>query len=401
MLGIAGWLTVFLPATVAFGPALIDIVASLIAAIFLAYVIAERKTGWLREPWVRVIAAVWLFTVLRAALAGPSMSSLGLAVTWIRYPLLAIALATWVLRDPQWRDRLLISTAAVCGFLSIDALFQAITGFDVIGRPLYEGRLTATMSRPRLGITLAWICLPAVFGLLQQKWVKTAAGLALSCLAAIVLSGDRLAFLFALIGFAVCAFCVASTRRGIWMYLVVAAVFVTGMLVWRPDVYDRQVRSTIQAARTLERTHYGVIWSRALTIAQAHPVFGVGMNRYRDVCPDAAYGPIAESDNRLSACAAHPHNVYLEWLVEGGVVAFAGFVAAMVLIGRQLLAALPMLRHDFLFIALTVTLALRLFPASTATSLTRSWFSMPLWLFIGWALALAMTTIPVRDRAGR
>ncbi len=397
-LAVAGWLTVALPLTVAFGPALIDIVASLIVAVFLYHAIAERETEWLKEPWVRVIGAVWLFTIVRAAAVGPSMDHLGLAVAWVRYPLLAAALATWVLREQLWRDRLLISTAAVCGFLSLDALFQAAVGFDVIGRPLYGGRLTATMSRPRLGITLAWLCLPAVFGLWQAKWVKAAAALALSCLAAIVLSGDRMAFLFVLVGFGICLAAIASASRGVWVYLLVAVVFVTGLLALRPDIYDRQVRSTIEAARTLDQTHYGVIWSRALTMARAHPVVGVGMNRYRDVCPDAAYGAIVLSNNGHPACAAHPHNVYLEWLVEGGVLALAGFVAAMALIGRRLLSAWPVLRYDFVFIALVVTAALRLFPASTATSLTRSWFSMPLWLVIGWALAMAMAPVMARER---
>jgi O-antigen ligase len=397
-LAVAGWLTVVLPLTVALGPAAIDIVASLIVVAFLCHSVVERETAWLKEPWVRAIGAVWLFTMGRAAAVGPSMDHLGLAAAWIRYPLLAVALATWVLRDKQWRDRLLISTAAVCGFLSLDALFQAMTGFDVIGRPLFEGRLTATMSRPRLGITLAWLCLPAVFGLWQAKWVKAAAALALSCLAAIVLSGDRMAFLFVLAGLVGCLVYIASASRGVWGYLLVAAVFVAGMLAVRPDIYDRQVRSTIEAARTLDKTHYGVIWSRALTMARAHPVFGVGMNRYRDVCPDVAYGPIVQSSTGHSACAAHPHNVYLEWLVEGGVVALGGFVAAVMLIGRRLLGAWPVLRHDYVFVALLVTAVLRLFPASSATSLTRSWFSMPLWLVIGWALALAIAVSSTRER---
>ncbi len=398
VLSFAGWLTVALPATVLFGPALIDICCSMIAVVFLIHVARERDTAWLDEPWVQAIGALWIFTIFRAALVGSPWLSLGLALSWIRYPLLAIALATWILQHAVWRERLLLSTAAVCGFLSLDALFQAAMGFDVIGRPLFEGRLTATMNRPRLGATLAWLFLPAVFGLLGRNSVKAAAALTLTCLTAILLSGDRMAFLFASVGLVLCAACIPAVRRNLWVLAIAAVVLVGGVLIARPDVYERQVRSTIEAARNLGTTHYGVIWSRALVMAGNHPIFGVGMNRYRDVCADASYGPIAQSSNSLSACAIHPHNIYLEWFVEGGLLAVSGFVAAMLFVARQLWFAGALLRTNFLYAALVVTVGLRLFPASTATSLTRSWFSMPLWLVIGWALALALATNPLRAR---
>ena len=401
LLAAAGWLTVALPATVMFGPALIDICCSLIAVVFLVHVATERETGWLEQPWVKVIGALWVFTILRAALAGPPWLSFGMALSWIRYPLLAVALATWILQQAVWRERLLLSTAAVCGFLSVDALFQAAVGFDVIGRPLFEGRLTATMNRPRLGATLAWLFLPAVFGLLGQGWIRAAGALALTCLTAILLSGDRMAFLFALAGLGLTAVCVPAVRRKAWLFAIGTAVLVAGLLIARPDVYERQVTSTVEAARNIGTTHYGVIWKRALVMAGGHPILGVGMNRYRDVCADASYGPIAQSSNKLSACAIHPHNIYLEWFVEGGLIAAGGFIAAMLLVGRRLWASGALLATNTLYAALVVTVGLRLFPASTATSLTRSWFSMPLWLVIGWALALALAAAPTRARGAQ
>jgi O-antigen ligase len=170
------------------------------------------------------------------------------------------------------------------------------------------------------------------------------------------------------------------------------------VLLVKPDVYNRQVRSTVDAVRNIGNTHYGVIWQRALVMARTNPVFGVGMNHYRNACENAAYGPVVQLRPQETSCALHPHNLYLEWLVEGGLIGGAGFVAAMLLMLQRLWRALPVLRTDYVFIALIVTAGLRLFPASTAMSMTRSWFSMPLWLVIGWALAVAMaaTAAPVK-----
>jgi O-antigen ligase len=393
---IAGWLLVALPATVAIGPAVIDIVTVLLGLTFLAHSISTKDTSWLDETWVRVLGALWLFTIVRSLLTGPLWVSLGPALAWVRYPLLAVA-TIWVLREPVWRDRLLVSVALVCGFLSLDALFQAYFGVDIIGRPTLENRLTASMARPRLGITLAWFFLPAVFGLLQLHRPRLAIGMSLACLAAILLSGDRLAFLFAVAGLVLAALSIEVVRRRALIFGLLAAVLISGLLVLRPDVYARQVRSTIDAIQNIGSTHYGVIWSRALVMARASPVFGVGTNLYRDVCPDAAYGPVVRSNNNLEACAVHPHNIYLEWLVETGLVGAAWFVAGLGLIARRIWPAVPVLRTNFVFMALAISLALRLFPLGTATSMTRSWFSMPLWLMIGWLLAMAIDVTTQRQ----
>jgi O-antigen ligase len=401
LLPIAGWLMAALPVTVAIGPAIIDIVCSLVVVTFLAHVVREGDMDWLDEPWVRAILALWVFTVLRALVAGPPWVNVGLALSWVRYPLLAVAMATWILPYQVWRERLFWATAGVCGFLALDALFQAVVGFDIIGRPIMMERLTATMGRPRLGITLAWLFLPAAFGLLQRGWMRLAVGLALLCLAVILMSGDRLAFLFAITGLVVMAASLPAVRRQAWLIGLLAVALVGAVLVLKPDVYNRQVRSTMEAFRNMGATHYGVIWQRGLTIARANPVFGVGLNHYREVCENPAYGPVAQARINEAACGQHPHNLYLEWLVEGGLVGCAGFVVAMGLLFRRLWRALPVLKTDYVFVALVVTLGLRLFPASTATSLTRSWFSMPLWLVIGWALALAVAAKPGLKRAAR
>jgi O-antigen ligase len=400
-LPVAGWLLVALPVTVAIGPAAIDIVCSLVVVAFLARAARDEQWDWLNEPWVRAILALWVFTVLRAVVAGRPWLNVGLALSWVRYPLLVVAMATWILPHAIWRDRLLWSTAGVCGFLGLDALFQAAVGFDIIGRPIYQERLTATMARPRLGVTLAWLFLPATFGLLQREYVRAAVALALLCLTVILMSGDRLAFLFAIAGLGLVAASLPSVRGRAWKFGLVAVGLIAVVLVVKPDVYSRQVRSTVEAVRNIGATHYGVIWQRALTIAQANPIFGVGLNHYRSVCENPAYGPIAQARNNETACAQHPHNLYLEWLVEGGLVGCAGFLAALLLLLRRFWRALPMLRTDYVFVALLVTIGLRLFPASTATSLTRSWFSMPLWLVIGWALALAVAATPDREHKPR
>jgi O-antigen ligase len=152
-------------------------------------------------------------------------------------------------------------------------------------------------------------------------------------------------------------------------------------------VYHRQVASTIETIRDLPQTHYGVIWTSALRISADHPLFGLGPRVYRTVCPDSAYGPLYPYDRQEMRCATHPHNFYLEWLVDCGIVGLGLFLLAMALVLRRFLSGFRMDPRDWAHAGLLVTLLARLLPIASSTSFHHAWSAVPFWLVIGWGLS--------------
>ena len=67
--------------------------------------------------------------------------------------------------------------------------------------------------------------------------------------------------------------------------------------------------------------HYQVAWS----IFQNYPIFGSGLKTFRIECRKKAY-------SEYSGCTTHPHQLYLEFLSEIGLVGFVLFVSFFVYI---------------------------------------------------------------------
>ena len=138
------------------------------------------------------------------------------------------------------------------------------------------------------------------------------------------------------------------------------------------------------------QSHYGQIAARAVRIAEAHPLLGTGFDGFRRLCDDPAYfaGWHGTDGGGAAMCVQHPHNFYLQALVEGGVpglLLFTALAAAWLAVLARGLWRTP----DPLRTGLFVAALIQLWPVASTTALT----SMPLsgWFFVLLGLGLAHT----------
>ena len=117
----------------------------------------------------------------------------------------------------------------------------------------------------------------------------------------------------------------------------VALVLVAGTVAQSPDLTKRLIGHTAYDLDDFWAKRYGELFRRSVTIWQTEPVTGVGLKNFRRICVNDHYKPWGPVEDR---CYTHPHHIYLEWLVESGAVGFAGFLALLVLWGRDLVSGL-------------------------------------------------------------
>jgi O-antigen ligase len=132
-----------------------------------------------------------------------------------------------------------------------------------------------------------------------------------------------------------------------------------------------------------------------MAMIRAAPVFGFGLDGFRNHCADPNFFKgstwLGVSDAGISpvdGCNIHPHNYWLDVAVSGGLVGLAMFAGLAVLwlrrIGRNLVPAAEPMR-----LALLVATAVALWPLASTSSLfvadTGGWVVFT----IGWGLALA------------
>jgi O-antigen ligase len=381
------WLAILTPAAVVGGPSYADICATLVAFLFCIHAAWSRDLGWARQDWLYAAAALWLFSVLRSAVGEGGPDGVIRAATFIRFPLFAVALQSLVLAEKKWRDCLALSAAIALGVLACDAVFQYVTGRDVLGRPTLGFRLTAFYKHAWVGAMLSWTFLPPALALIDRGRRIWAAAFGALCITAILLSGDRMALLAALFALALLGLLFRQSRRVFLVAVPVGLLIAALFLTFNKTVYDRQVASTLETIGGFAHSHYAEIWGSAVRIWLSHPLFGVGSGGFRDVCPDLRYGPLYPFDPALPRCASHPHNLYLEWLADLGLVGLGLFLWMIVALGRRFIAGLRPGLRDWAYCGIFATFLARLWPLASWTSIHHAWSAVPFWLLVGWGLA--------------
>ncbi len=394
-LAIARVLSAAFPLTLLFGPAVSDVALCVIALLFLGHCYRAKEWQWLRTRWVQFALLFVGYLVIRNLFnpAGPGMAVYALA--WLRLPLFAAALAYAVLPDPwteRWMLRALLVTTA---FLALDTLWQFMHGVDLLGHAIYitDGfpRMTGPFSGPRVGITLAWLIFPALAWLVTLKSppaIARVAGVVLAVAAglAIYVSGERMAMLLFIGGVGLMLLALKQGRR----YLVLAALL-AALLGWQlTQTHEvlgrRQVGATSETVGGFWGSVYGRTWLSAVHVAQDHPMFGVGVRQFQPRCVDPKYGPNGTTADTLR-CPLHPHNFYLGWLAESGVV---GLGLLSLMLGSWAWLLVTRWRQWWgnpVATGLVVALVVKLAPFAVTPNHWATWALVPLWLLAGWLIA--------------
>lgn len=397
LLTIAQWCTYAIPLACAISRFVADLLLVITAILFLVHVIALRQSDWLKASWVKVALVLWGYVILHSLFAEDVIGSLGRSLSWGRFPIFGAALVYWVLQDAKGFHRMIVSLSVALGFMLLDTALQYFTGHDIIGWPTIpeEGspRLTGPFSAPRVGIMLIWMGIPVLAYWLMDTQGRTRKGKALllgiafavGLLSVIFMSGERMALLLTGLSFVLAFFLLPISKWLMVGITVIAAVCMALLAYTNPGLVVRQLGSTSKVVGEFGESNYGLIWHSGMAMVADHPAFGVGLRQFRVLCPKAEYGP---TDNIDARCNLHPHNIYLEWAIEAGLLGLSLFVGMVSLWVRVAIQELRELRCNPVFVGLFITLLIRLWPLATSTSFFTAWSAVPMWLMVGWLLAI-------------
>lgn len=407
VLRVIAWLsTALIPLFLIFSRGAADGALTLTALLFLLHSALRKDWGWVRAPFFLVALALWAWVVLAVTpLAIAPLDSLQRAATWIRYPIFFMAVTGWVLREEKARRWFFIAQAALLVFVTVDALWQYITGMSLTGNAIIRERLTGPFDNVKVGIFLAKTALP-LFGLfflvalLQRgSWKKRAmsllavAGLLALFSVTTLLSGERTAFLTLLLGLmaagAVVVLRMPRARLPILLAALVATAVIMSLYVTQINVYDR-THYLIKNLMHFEETEYGQLFTGAWEVWKTYPVSGAGLRGFREACFDVIYAGIIEK------CNLHPHNPYLEWLAEAGVVGLLMFCA---LVGALFMQAARALRQGSGAGAIPAAFALgvvvlNFFPLMASQSMFSNWPGVLMW----YSLAIGFSPLTLEKR---
>lgn len=400
-LAIACTALVLLPPLLAISRAGADISLSVIGFIFLMHSMLERDVSWLRKE-VLALFGFWLFMVLSSLINQGHWPEISHALGWVRFPLVYAALRYWLLVDRQRLEWFCSWTVIVLGVVACDALYQHWDGVSLSGRPMYNGvRLTGPLSHPNVGNYFTKLMFPASV-LLMYRALKNdnkIQAVAILCLillysSVVLLSGERSASLLMLLGvgtieFGALVFLPGFRRQLIAFGIVFALMMIT--LHSTQNFMHQRSQKLLSDVNNFWHTPYGQLYIGSFTLWKEHPLLGIGPGNFLTACPPLKNAGI------VTYCDMHSHNIHIQALVETGLLGYACFALAIVLI---LIQGLRTLRHtkDYERLLPLGGLAISIivfFPLIVTQGLFSNWAASLLWVALG--IGMAVTDMPAKN----
>ena len=312
--------------------------------------------------------------------------------------------------------RLLLGVWVVCMFWSIDASWQFLNGFNLLGFPYQGGRVPGIFHPDlKLGIVLATVS-PLVLEATRQLAVRSVwVVLALiPFVAAIVLSGSRSSWivLFAVVavyGWYLFRWTADPGVRGraVLRVAAVGALACAVLAYTVPQAVGNMHELVVQRAGPVAHLLSGdsqradgaikarlAAWESAGRVFRAHWFNGVGPRGFRQVHADYA----SASDPYVSRGEAlnFPHVLVLEIAAETGIVGLLGYLVALTVLVRRLLdmGRARQLPHGFpCWLAIVVVL----FPLATHLAFYAHFMGALIW----WTIAISAAGLGAATRVGR
>jgi O-antigen ligase len=145
------------------------------------------------------------------------------------------------------------------------------------------------------------------------------------------------------VGFVILVSFAQRSGRAIWRVILGTFIFVAAVLIIRPEVVEK---NQLRIKENNLFAHRDDIWRAGMQALREYPAFGVGMGNYGKIdYPHLEQWSNARGealDRARLLPQSHAHSLYVNTLVERGLVGFAAVISVLVAWGWSLWRNLPM-----------------------------------------------------------
>ena len=108
----------------------------------------------------------------------------------------------------------------------------------------------------------------------------------------------------------------------IMRYLFIIKFIFFFVLFQEVIVFNNKVIAEQFELKNFKESAYGEIYLQAIEMYKENLIFGIGLNNYNELCLTEKYKKLLGNID----CVTHPHNFYLQWLVETGPICLILFI---------------------------------------------------------------------------
>ena len=324
-------LIILLPIALITGPAVPDIIISIIGLYFLINSIKKKLWNYYKNIFVYGFFLFCLYSFLRSIFSDLPIVSLtnNGSIFYFRY--LFFVLGFWYLIDQNKKlSKYLLYSILICCFIVVaDGFYQYFVGVNIFGNQKWSAdRLTGLFGdEPIIGRYVAYLSILA-FVLIYQVFHTTKIVTILSILLLVIseifvfFSGERAPFFYLTFFSILILIYIEEFRMYRILGFIISIVVIFSIIYYNPTAKERMIDTTINQINETQLPYlpYSELHERhyvsAFKMFSQNPIFGVGTNLFRNLCEKKDF------QYKKGSCTSHPHNFYIQLLAELGIIGF-------------------------------------------------------------------------------
>lgn len=335
-----------IPISILIGSAVSAINILLISLSFLIYLIYLKEWKWLNNYKVKLLLVLYIYLIFNSLISIEFENGAIRNLGFIRFILFFVALNYFCYNSKNFSNFLWI-WIVVISIVSADVYIESITGKNILGYGNADRIVSFFKDEQVVGsfINCFYLILVGYLLNLQQYKSKKIQYLffliAAIFLVSIILSGERTSGIRATAAFIIFFFLTKnfSIKEKVISFLgiLLALIIIYSNSEFVKLRYGKQTLRVINTESLNQIVNYFSedtaefnddfskalgssyfrIYKSGIEVFKNYPVFGVGNKNYRVItCPEVW----PDNWNKYYLCTSHPHQVYIEFLSEHGIV---------------------------------------------------------------------------------
>ena len=424
------YLILFIPLFLVTGPAIPDIVitTSVIFSIFY-FIFLNRYQEIIKINFFKISIIFWGSLIFISFFSYNKLNSFQDSIIFIRFLLIPFSIYLIFFKNDKIFKRLLLLILLLVIFVSVDTLYQFFNyssengfGEDLLGfKSNWYGRLTGPF-RDEL-IPGSYISKFGLFGyvflIISDKFKKNLFihSIYLSLIFVVsYVSGERMAFATYALGLFILFVFLSKYRKSFFLSIFLGLITLFIIIKLHPFYNDFKVVESTQyhqglkiekffkcnnkteevcskiievqpsfteVIKNFDTSAYGEIYLLAYRMFIENPITGIGINNFKFLCNSN------EFYNKLMSnydCASHPHNIYIQWLSEGGLFVFFSFILYLFFLITFIINNEGEKKYKIISL---VIILIMFWPIMSTGSLIKNWYGVITFFIIGVAMRLS------------
>jgi len=393
---------------------MLELCLLIISISFLVKIIKKKEFIIFNNYFVLFFSFFYSLLLLSFLLSEEKLNILSILL-YFRFALYVMAVYYFLIKENKTIKYFLNSIAIIILLLFFDSIVQYFSGQNLIGlKNIVAYRVTSFFGDEQ--VLGAYVVRLFPFLLLlkeitnkESKSINYLASLSILVAPIIIfLSGERVAMVlfFLMMSYYLVFFVRSKKFKFIYFYVLLTILSIGSFLYSSNTYYDRYINQTYQSIfnKDYSQNHYflpeeyqkkGFYFLSAqhqnfiytgINIFKKKKFFGTGPKSYRHVCDNEDY-----KINNLS-CNTHPHNYYLQLLIETGLLGFIFLLLIyLYIIYRSFINFIKLLKNQYFNLPEVIILGFyftQLWPLMQHGSIFNNWNSIMLYLPMAFLLFL-------------